>query len=56
MLTTLAISLIGVLTLRTGVDLLLDIALALASSASSPRLRWPATHSPGNRVRVVECT
>jgi multicomponent Na+:H+ antiporter subunit F len=29
MLTTLAISLIGVLTLRTGVDLLLDIALAL---------------------------
>jgi len=29
MLTTLAISLIGVLTLRLGVDLLLDIALAL---------------------------
>jgi multicomponent Na+:H+ antiporter subunit F len=29
MLTMLAISLIGVLTLRTGVDLLLDIALAL---------------------------
>src|SRR5665213_1842802 len=29
MLTMLAISLIGVLTLRTGIDLLLDIALAL---------------------------